>query len=74
MNIATIRFLSGGEPKVQLAQQANSIRKCILEELRTGRLLNKQMDSSIKPASAEFRHALEAAFSTLVHNQGFSTQ
>ena len=51
-----------------VAQQANSVRKQLLEELRLGRLANKPLDISVGPASAEFRHLLEEIFTREVQN------
>ena len=46
----------------ELVRQANSARKQILEELRTGRLGSELINSSNSPAGVEFKGAVEAAF------------
>ena len=51
-----------------IAQQANSVRKQLLEELRMGRLANKPLEISVGPASAEFRDLLEETFTREVQN------
>ena len=46
----------------ELVKRANSVRKQVLEELRTGRLGGEPLSNSISPTGAEFKGAVEAAF------------
>ena len=67
MYLLSWQYYTGHERRVQstveeLVRQANSARKQILEELRTGRLGSELINSSNSPAGVEFKGAVEAAF------------
>ena len=53
---------SKGQDKVMLGQQANAIRKELLEEARTGSLIAQHGLQELPPTSPEFASALQRLF------------